>query len=67
MFTALTAAAVFFTGCPTGHDDTGESGDPNSEDGKTYILFQNANPYAVMLVRTKDILAIRRSASDFLQ
>jgi uncharacterized repeat protein (TIGR02543 family) len=47
MFIALTAAAVFFTGCPTGHGNTGESGDPEPEDGKTYILFQNANPYAV--------------------
>jgi hypothetical protein len=36
IFVALTAAALFFTGCPTGHNDTGESGGTEPEDGKTW-------------------------------
>jgi uncharacterized repeat protein (TIGR02543 family) len=47
MFTVLTAAAVFFTGCLTYHNGTGKPGGTEPEDGKTYILFQNASPYAV--------------------
>ncbi|MDR2246969.1 MAG: InlB B-repeat-containing protein [Treponema sp.] len=47
IFAALTAAVVFFTGCPMGGDDTYESAIPGSEDGKTYILFKNTGPYAV--------------------
>ena len=52
IFMALTAAAVFFTGCPTGDGGgsgggTDEPGAPNSGDGKTYVLFQNASAYTV--------------------
>ena len=48
IFIALTAAAVFFTGCPPEPDpDPIPPGSPESEDGKTYVLFKNDSPYAV--------------------
>jgi uncharacterized repeat protein (TIGR02543 family) len=46
-------AAVFFAACPTDSGGTGEPDSPaspdspDSGDGKTYILFKNASPYAV--------------------
>jgi uncharacterized repeat protein (TIGR02543 family) len=51
MFVALTAVAVFFTGCDwwddDDDDDNSKTPSSESEDGKTYVLFKNDSSYAV--------------------